>query len=137
MQEMNTTLRELLAEARQLNAAYTGYLPRLHPPVLRRKVEQWAGEGWKHIDALEKAIEKRGAAPDRSTPPAPAAPASDETHDLLDFFFQREERLYYSYQEALNGTEEADLRALFFSHLEDQKGHLAGIQHLYAEFLYY
>lgn len=135
-QEMNTFLQGLLAEERQLNSAYTAYLPTLHPPILREKVQRWVGEGWKHIEALEKELERRGAAPGRSTP-APPLPASDETHDLLDFFFQKEERLYYSYQEALKRTEAEDLRSLLFRHLEEQKGHIAGIQNLYAEFLYY
>jgi ferritin-like metal-binding protein YciE len=132
---LNVILQGLLVEERQLNSAYTTYLSLLHPAVLRQKVQGWAGEGWKHIESLEKEIEKRGVVPDRSA--APAVPASDETHDLLDFFFQREERLYYSYREALKRTEEKELRALLFRHLEDQKGHVAGIQNLYAEFLYY
>lgn len=136
MQQKRSILQDLLAEERQLNSAYTSYLPLLHPAVLRQKAQRWAGEGWKHIEALEKAVEKRGERPDRSAA-VPAVPASDETHDLLDFFYQREERLYYSYREALKEAEEKDLRALLFSHLEDQKGHLAGIQHLYTEFLYY
>lgn len=135
-QEMTAILQGLLSEERRLNSAYTAYLPLLRPAVLRQKVQRWAGEGWKHIQALEKALEQGGAVPDRSTAPIPV-PASDESHSLLDFFFQREERLYYSYREALKGAEQEDLRALLFSHLEDQKGHLAGIQNLYAEFLYY
>lgn len=137
MPEINALLQGLFIEERQLNSAYTAYLPLLHPPVLREKIRGWVGEGWKHIEALEKEIEKRGAVAGRSAAPAPTHPASDETHDLLDFFFQREERLYYSYREALKRTEEEDLRALLFRHLEEQKGHLAGIQNLYAEFLYY
>jgi len=135
--EIITILRGLLAEERQLNAAYTAYLPLLKPAILRQKIHRWVGEGWKHIEALEKEIEKRGAVPDRSTAPVAAVPASDETHDLLDFFFQQEERLYYSYREALKRAEEKELRTLLFSCLEDQKGHLAGIQNLYADFLYY
>lgn len=141
MPEINALLQELLQglliEERQLHSAYAAYLPLLHPPVLREKIRGWAGEGWKHIEALEKEIEKRGGVSGRSAASAPTHPASDETHDLLDFFFQKEERLYYSYREALKRTEEADLRALLFRHLEAQKGHLAGIQNLYAEFLYY
>jgi ferritin-like metal-binding protein YciE len=136
-EEPTRVLQGLLAEERQLNSAYRDYLRRLHPPVLREKVQRWAGEGWKHIEALEREIEKRGAAPDRSTAPAPAVPASDEAHDLLDFFFRKEERLYYSYQEALKRAEEKEFRSLLFRHLEEQKGHVAGIQNLYAEFLYY
>lgn len=135
-QETIAILQGLLTEERQLNSAYTAYLPLLHSPVLRKKVQRWAGEGWKHIEALEKEIEKRGAAPGPSAAAAPVAPASDETHDLLDFFFQQEERLYYSYQEALKRAEE-ELRSLLFRHLEEQKGHISGIQNLYAEFLYY
>lgn len=137
MPEMIPLLQGLLIEERQLNSAYTAYLPLLRPPILREKICGWVGEGWKHIEALEKEIEKRGAAPDRSALPPFSVLASDETHILLDFFFQKEERLYYSYREAMKRAEEEDLRSLFFRHLEDQRDHLAGIQNLYAEFLYY
>lgn len=136
MREMNAILQELLTEERRLHRAYTAYLPLLPSAHLREKIEGWVGEGWKHIEGLEGALGKR-AAPVPSTALVPETPASDETHALLEFFFQREERLYYAYQEALKRAEENDLRALLFSHLEDQKGHLAGIQHLYTEFLYY
>ncbi len=137
MSEMKAILQTLLAEERMLHQAYTTYLPALHPALLREKIQGWVGEGWKHIEALEQAIEKRGAAPDRTAAPAPAVPASQETHALLDFFYQREERLYYRYQEAMKRAEEGWLRSLLFSHLHDHKRYLAGIQHLYAEFLYY
>lgn len=136
MHEMNAILQELLSEERHLHRAYTAYLPLLHSAVLRKKIEGRVGEGWKHIEGLERAIEKRGAAPDQSTAPA-AVPPSAETHALLDFFYQAEERLYYLYQEASKRAEEEWLRSLLFSHSQDQKRHLAEIQRLYTEFLYY
>ncbi|TAK02248.1 MAG: ferritin-like domain-containing protein [Candidatus Manganitrophaceae bacterium] len=133
--EMKSLLQMLLADERRLHQAYTAYLPLLRPAVLREKIQRWAGEGWKHIEALERAVEKSGALGETVAPGA--VPPSAETHALLDFFYQQEERLYYRYQEALKRTESESLRSLLFSHLQDQKRHLAGIQHLYAEFLYY
>lgn len=136
MKETKALLQTLLTNERTLHQAYTAYLPLLQPLVLRQRIQKWAGEGWKHIEALERAADKAGGTADSSAV-APVAPRSNETHDLLDFFYQQEERLYYRYQETMKRVDEESLRSLLFSHLQDQKRHLAGIQHLYAEFLYY
>lgn|GEM_PF-6409275 len=130
-------LQALVIDERSLHQAYATYLPLLHPPILRERIQRWIGEGWKHIQALERALEQSGAVSHQAPPPVAAAPPSDETHDLLDFFYQQEEHLYYEYQEASKQVEAEPLRSLLLSHLEDQERHLAGIRNLYAEFLYY
>lgn len=136
MREMKAILQSLLADERRLHQAYAVYLPLLHPAILREKLQGRIAEGWKHIQALEQAIEKEGAAPDQAAL-APVVPASEETHTLLDFFYQQEERLYYRYQEALKQSEAERLRSLLSAHLQDEEKYLSTIQHLYAEFLYY
>ncbi len=137
LSKIESLLRDLLAEERKLHQAYMSYLPLLHPSTLHDKMQEWVGEGGRHIEALQSALEERGVAIDQSASLPQATPEEIEAHLFLDYFYRAEERLYYHYQNGLKQAEEEGLRALVLSHLQDQEKHLSAIQHLYADFLYF
>lgn len=138
MDPIEPALRTLLAGERALHQAYVDYLPLLRPPVLREKLQPGIGEGWKQVEGLESALARLGAASEPAAAIPRELPEKAAPHVLLDFFYQAEERLFYRYQEALQqAADEAWLRALLASHLQNHKRRIAAIQHLYAEFLYY
>src|SRR5579884_2625260 len=95
-------LRDLLAEERKLHQAYMSYLPLLYTSTLHDKMQEWVGDGGRHIEALQLALEKRGGAVDQTAVLPQATPEEIEAHLFLDYFYRAEERLYYHYQNSLN-----------------------------------
>lgn len=132
------SIRHLLALERTRDEGYQHYLTLLYPPLLQKKLQNSKEEGGRHIQALEEALLKLGDPPAKSTDPLPLpGPSDGSTHSLLQYLYELEEKLYYGYLNAVRSEEEGWLRSLLALNLEDQKRHLATIQNIYAESLYY
>lgn len=128
---------ELLSAEQALHEAYLRGLPLLQPPFLQEKVRSWTGDGEKHIALLEEALGPLGTPEGKQSAPLSSDPPATERHALLKYFYEAEERLYYLYRRAAGKEEDGALRSLLESHLQDQKRHLAEIQNIYSESLYY
>lgn len=137
MEVEKKVFRELLSAEQSLHEAYLRGLPLLRPPFLQEKIRGWIGEGEKHIALLEEALGPVGTPEAKPRAPLPSDPPGPERHALLKYFYEAEERLYYLYLTAAGKEEDGLLRALLESHLQDQKRHLAEIQNIYPESLYY
>jgi hypothetical protein len=137
MGEEQKILRGLLLEERKLREAYVRFLPLLQPPFLQEKVRAWLGAGEKHIQRLEEALDEIGDPEGKKIVSVPPEPAAFSTHILLQYFYESEERLYYFYMGASRQEAEGILRPLFEAHLQDQRKHLAEIQKIYTDSLYY
>lgn len=136
MEDREGRIRELFRRELHLRGAYARYLSHLHPPALQERFRAWLGEGEKHIQSLEGALEGKGpgeskALSEEEEPPDLLA------HSLLRYFYEAEEKLYYLYLNASKLYEGEGLHSMLESHLQDQMKHLADIQDLYSESLYY
>lgn len=137
MEENKKRFRELLSAERALQEAHLRAIPLLQPPFLHEKVRGWTGEGEKHIQLLEGILDRLGDPEGKEIASTPADLPGRERHALLKYFYEGEERLYYLYLDAAGKEEDPALRSLLESNLQDQKRHLAEIQNLYTESLYY
>jgi ferritin-like metal-binding protein YciE len=137
-EETKKAVRALLSAERALHEAYLRALPDLRPVFLQEKIRSWIGEGEKHIQLLDGALDRMGDTVGKKAASLPAdLPTGGERHALLKYFYEAEERLYYLYMNAAGKEGEGALRSLLESPLQDQKRHLAEIQNIYTESLYY
>ncbi|HZR46743.1 MAG TPA: hypothetical protein VFA47_08575 [Candidatus Manganitrophaceae bacterium] len=136
-EESKDLFREILSAERALHAAYLQALPLLQPVFLQEKIRGWIVEGKTHIRLLEGALDPLGGEGRNETASTPVDLPGRERHALLKYFYEGEERLYYLYLSAARKEDKPALRSLLESHLQDQKRHLAEIQNIYTESLYY
>ena len=134
--KIESLFRDLLDEEGKLHQAYARHLPLLHPAGLRDKVQEWIGDGRRHIQVLQT-LEESGAAVDQMAALFQEVPEEIEAHAFLDYFYRAEEQLYYHYQNVLEQVNEEELRSVVLSHLQDQEKHLSAIKSLYGDFLYF
>ena len=137
MAAIQNSLRKLLLEERALREAYARFLPLLQPAFLQKKVKSWLGDGEKHIQFLEEALHLMGEPEVKEPAPEPADPPGFSANVLLQYFYESEERLYYLYMNASMQAERGEFRSLLEADLQDQKKHLAEIQKIYTNALYY